>query len=353
VSRPAAVGRRAQAGVAAVSGTPDGKLAGMPLAVRVHAPGGPDVLRCDQVPLPVPNPGEVLVRHVAIGVNFIDTYYRSGLYPLPALPHPIGMEAVGVVEVLGRGVEGFLPGHRVAYAGGAPGAYGEYRCVPADRLVGVPDGIDDLAAAAVLLRGMTVEYLVHRCARVDPGMPVLVHAAAGGVGLLLCQWLAHVGAEVIGTVSTEAKAKLALKNGCAHPIVYTREDFVARVRALTRGQGVPVVFDSVGKATVPGSLACLTRRGMLVCFGNASGRPEPIDVLDLGQRGSLCVTRPRLHDYTETRAELVASAQAVFGALRAGWLQPHVGAVFPLTEAVAAHRALEARDTTGSTLLLV
>ncbi|HLU40532.1 MAG TPA: quinone oxidoreductase [Planctomycetota bacterium] len=325
----------------------------MPLAVRIHEPGGPNALRCDQVPLPEPGPGEVLVRHVAIGVNFIDTYHRTGLYPLPSLPHALGVEAVGVVEVLGRGVEGFLPGDRVAYAGGVPGAYAEYRTVAAERLVHVPEGIDDARAAAVLLRGMTVEYLVQRCVRIEPGMPVLVHAAAGGVGLLLCQWLAHLGAEVIGTVGNEAKARIALANGCTHVIVYTRDDFVAKVRALTGGQGVPVAFDSVGKATVRGSLCSLTRRGTLVCFGNASGKPDPIDVLDLGHYGSVYVTRPRLADYIGTRPELLASAQAVFSAVRAGWLIPHIGAVYPLTEAAEAHRALEARGITGSTVMLV
>ncbi len=322
------------------------------MAVAVHTPGGPEVLRCEQVPLPELHPGEVLLRHVALGVNFIDTYHRSGLYPL-ALPHVLGVEAVGVVEVLGRGVSGLLPGDRVAYAGGTPGAYAEYRAISAERVVRVPDGMDDASVAAVLLRGMTAEYLVRRCVKVETGMPVLVHAAAGGVGLLLCQWLARIGAEVIGTVGSEAKAKLALRNGCTHPVVYGRDDFVAAVRSLTQGRGVPVVFDSVGKATLKGSMQCLTVRGTLVSFGNASGKPDPLDVLELGHHGSLFLTRPRLHDYTGTRHELVASAQAVFTGVREGWLKPHIGAVFPLTEAAAAHRALEARETTGSTLMLV
>ena len=324
----------------------------MPLAVAIHAPGGPEVLRCEQVPLPEPKPGEVLLRQVAIGVNFIDTYHRSGLYPLP-LPHVLGVEAVGVVEALGRGVNGLRPGDRVGYAGGTPGAYAEYRAIAAERLVSVPEGIDDARAAAVLLRGMTAEYLVQRCFRVEPGMPVLVHAAAGGVGLLLCQWLAHLGAEVIGTVGSDAKATLAQSNGCTHTIRYGRDDFVARVHGLTHGRGVPVVYDSVGKTTVPGSLACLSQRGTLVSFGNASGKPAPIEVLQLGHLGSLFVTRPRLHDYTGTRAELLASAQAVFAGVREGWLRPHIGAVFPLIEVGAAHRALESRETTGSAVMLV
>lgn len=325
----------------------------MPLAVRVHAHGGPEELRCDRVDLPEPAAGEVLLRHVAVGVNFVDTYHRSGLYALPSLPHVLGVEAVGVVEVLGRGVDGFRPGDRAAYAGGAPGAYAEYRTIAAERLVPVPDRLTDTTAAAVLMRGMTVEYLVQRCVRVEPGMPVLVHAAAGGVGLLMCQWLAHLGAEVIGTTSSEEKARLALRNGCAQAIVYTREDFVARVRELTHGLGVPVVFDSVGKTTTQGSLSCLTRRGTLVSFGNASGRPDPIDLLDLSHRGSLYVTRPTLHDYAASRAELLASAQTVFAGVQAGWLRPHIGALLPLTEVAAAHRALERRETTGSTVLLI
>ncbi|MEZ5967426.1 MAG: quinone oxidoreductase [Planctomycetota bacterium] len=324
----------------------------MPLAVRIHAHGGPEQLRCDRVPLPEPGPGEVLLRHVAIGANFIDTYHRSGLYALPSLPHALGVEAVGVVEALGRGVDGFRPGDRAAYAGGAPGAYAEYRSLAAERLVPLPDHLDDVTAAAVLLRGMTAEYLVQRCVKIEPAMPVLVHAAAGGVGLMLCQWLARLGAEVIGTISSDEKGRLAQRHGCAHPIVYTREDFVARVRELTHGLGVPIVFDSVGKTTTHGSLACLTRRGTLVSFGNASGKPDPIDLLDLSHRGSLYVTRPTLHDYTASRAERMASAQAVFAGVQAGWLRPHIGTVLPLTEAAAAHRALESRETAGSTVLL-
>lgn len=325
----------------------------MPLAIRIHEHGGPEVLRCEQLPLPEPGPGEVLVRHTALGVNFIDTYHRSGLYRLPILPHTLGVEGVGVVEVLGRGVSGLRPGDRVGYAGGTPGAYAEYRCVPAERLVSIPDTIDDASAAGALLRGMTAEYLAQRCAQIGPGMPVLVHAAAGGVGLLLCQWLAHLGAEVIGTVSTDAKAELALRSGCMHPIVVPRHDFVAQVRALTHGRGVPLVYDSIGKDTLPRSLQCLTPRGTLVSFGNASGAADPVDPLALGHAGSVYLTRPRLHDYTGSRPELLASAQAVFDAIRAGWLRVHLGALFPFVEAAAAHQALERRETVGATLLLM
>ncbi len=325
----------------------------MPLAIRIHAHGGPEVLRCEPVPLPEPAPGDVLLRHTAVGVNFIDTYHRSGLYKLPLLPHTLGVEGVGVVEVIGRGVSGLRPGDRVGYAGGTPGAYCEFRCVAADRLVPIPDAIDDATAASLLLRGMTAEYLAQRCAHVEAGMPVLVHAAAGGVGLLLCQWLAHRGVEVIGTVGSEAKAKLAQRFGCAHPILYRNEDFVARTRGLTQGRGVPVVFDSIGKETLLRSLQCLTPRGTLVAFGNSSGAPDPVDPLALGHAGSVYLTRPRLHDYTGSRPELLASAQAVFDAVRAGWLTPHLGAIYPFIEVSAAHQALEQRTTVGSTLLIL
>lgn len=324
----------------------------MPLAIRVHAPGGPEALQCDHVPLPVPAPGEALVRHTALGVNFIDTYHRSGLYPLPELPHAIGVEGVGVVEAVGRGVSTVRVGDRVGYGGGEPGAYAEYRCVDSARLIALPESISDETAAAVLLRGMTAEYLIRRCFKVEAGMPVLVHAAVGGVGMLLCQWLAHLGAEVIGTVGTDAKAELARANGCQHVIVYTREDFALHVRQITHDRGVPVVFDGVGKATFAGSLRSLARRGLLVSFGNASGPPDPLDVLQLGKHGSVYLTRPRLHDYIASRAELELSANAVFDAVAKGGLRPRIGARFPMAAAADAHRALEARTTTGSVLLV-
>lgn len=323
----------------------------MPLAIRIHAVGGPEQLHCECVDTPEPGQGEALVRTTAIGVNFIDTYHRSGLYPLPRLPHGIGVEAAGVVEALGPGVTAFDIGARVAWAGGAPGAYAELVAVPAERLVVLPDRVADEVAAAVLLKGMTTEFLVQRAFRVQDGMTVLVHAAAGGVGLLLCQWLRHLGATVIGTVSSDAKAELAAANGCTHPLVHTREDVVTTVRMLTNGEGVHVVYDGVGKDTLRHSLDCLRRRGTLVAFGNASGKPEPIDLLELSRRGSLFVTRPSLPDYVHTRAELAASAQAVFDRVQRSVLAVHIGERVPLLEAMAAHQLLESRASVGAIVL--
>lgn len=321
-------------------------------AVRIHATGGPEVLELENLPRPEPGPGQALVRHTAIGVNFIDVYHRTGLYPLPSLPHGLGMEAAGVVEAVGPDVHQVRPGDRVACNSGPPGAYAETRCVAADRLVPLPDDLGDETAAAVLLKGMTVEYLIRRCFPVAAGQTVLWHAAAGGVGLLACQWLASLGVEVIGTVSSEAKAELARRHGCTHTIVYTREDFHQRVRELTGGRGVPVVFDSVGRDTFQGSLDCLAPRGTYVGFGNASGKPEPFDMGLLAQKGSLYVTRPTLMTYTASREELLASAAALFEVLRSGALQVHIGARFPLERVADAHRQLEGRATMGSLLLL-
>ena len=249
----------------------------MSRAIRIHKTGGPEVLQLDDVDPGKPGPGQALVRHTAIGVNFIDTYHRSGLYPLPSLPHGIGGEGAGVVEAVGAGVTLVKPGDRVAYAGVAPGSYAEARLLEADRLVPLPDGIDERTAAAMLLKGMTVEYLIRRTFKVEAGMTVLFHAAAGGVGSIACQWLKHLGATVIGTVGSDAKAELARAHGCDHPINYTRENVVEKVRALTGGQGVPVVYDGVGRSTFEMSLDCLARRGMLVGFGNASGAAAPVD----------------------------------------------------------------------------
>ena len=323
----------------------------MPRAIRIHATGGPDVLRLDEVPARAPGPGEVLVRHGAVGVNYIDTYHRGGLYPLPSLPHGIGVEAAGVVAAIGRGPSDLAVGDRVAYAGGSPGAYADERVIAADRLVPLPADVSDEVAAAMMLKGMTVEYLVRRTFRVEAGMTVLWHAAAGGVGLIACQWLRRLGARVIGTVSSDEKAELARAHGCDHPIVYTRDDFPARVRELTDGKGVPVVYDSVGKSTFEGSLASLAPRGMLVGFGNASGKPEPFDVLELSRRGSLYLTRPTLFDYTRSRQELLESAAALFDAVRGG-VRIEIRQRFALADAAAAHRALEGRGTVGSTILL-
>lgn len=323
----------------------------MPRAVVLHQTGGPEVLQLETIDVPEPKPGEARVRHRAIGLNFIDTYHRSGLYPL-RLPHGLGMEAAGVVEAVGEGVTEVRPGDRVAYASGPPGAYADVRCVSAEHLVPLPASIDEETAAAVLLKGMTVEYLIRRCFPVQKGQTVLFHAAAGGVGLLACQWLAELGATVIGTVSTDEKARLAAEHGCHHPLVSTRDDVRARVRELTGGRGVPVVFDSVGKDTFEISLDCLAPRGTLVSFGNASGKPPPLDLGVLAAKGSLYVTRPTLMSYTATRRELLDSAAAVFDEIAAGRLQVRIGARWPLAEVAQAHRALEGRKTTGSSLLV-
>jgi NADPH:quinone reductase len=322
----------------------------MPIAIQISKTGGPEVLRVAEVAVPQLGPGLALVRHGAVGVNYIDTYHRSGLYPLPQMPHGIGVEAAGVVEAVGDGVSEVKVGDRVAYVGGSPGAYAELGVVPAERLVPLPASVSDEVAAAMMLKGMTVEYLVHRTFRVEAGMTVLWHAAAGGVGLIACQWLHALGAIVIGTVGSDAKAEMARAHGCDHTIVYTREDIAARVRELTGGRGVPVVYDSVGKSTFQPSLACLAPRGMLVGFGNASGKPDLFDVLELSRRGSLYLTRPTLFDYVATRAELLASAQALFDRVVAG-LRIEIGQRFALREAVAAHRSLESRATVGSTIL--
>ena len=320
-------------------------------AIRIHAHGGPEVLRWDEVALPAPGPGEALVRHTAVGVNFIDTYHRSGLYPVGPLPSGLGSEAGGVVEAVGAGVTEVVPGDRVAYAGGPPGSYAERRVMPAARLVPLPQTIDERTAAAALLKGMTVEYLVCRTYPVRSGETVLFHAAAGGVGLIACQWLKSVGATVIGTVSTDEKAELARAHGCDHTVVTAREDFVARVRELTRGRGVPVVYDSVGRDTFLRSLDCLAPRGLMVSFGNASGPPPALDPLLLAAKGSLFLTRPSLMAYTATREELLASAAALFGQVERGAVRVEVHHEWPLLEAAAAQRTLEERKTAGSSLL--
>src|SRR5437867_2139259 len=324
----------------------------MTRAIRIHKTGGPEVLQLENVDPGKPGPGQAFVRHKAIGINFIDTYHRSGLYPLPSLPHGIGSEAAGVVEAVGEGVTVVKPGDRVAYAGVAPGSYAEARLVPADRLVPLPDGIDERAAAAMMLKGMTVEYLIRRTFKVEAGMAVLLHAAAGGVGLIACQWLRHLGATVIGTVGSDEKAALARAHGCAYPINYARENIVERVRSITGGRGVPVVYDAVGRSTFEASLDCLAKRGMLVGFGNASGPAPPVDPLLLSRKGSLYLTRPTLMDYTISREELLASAGALFDVVRKGAVKIEIRRTWPLAEAAEAHRALEARETTGSSLLL-
>jgi NADPH2:quinone reductase len=323
----------------------------MPIVIRFHQTGGPEVLRVEDLPPGSPGPGQVRLRHTAVGVNFIDTYHRTGLYPLP-LPSGLGSEAAGVVEEVGPGVTHVARGDRVAYAGGAPGSYAQHRVMPADRLVRLPDGVDDRQAAAMMLKGMTVRYLLKRTYPVKAGETVLVHAAAGGVGLIACQWLKAIGATVIGTVGTDEKAALARAHGCDHAIVYTREDFAARVKEITEGAGVPVVFDPVGKTTFAGSLACLRPRGLMESFGNASGAVPPVDLLQLSTGGSLFLTRPTLLHYTATRAELEETASDLFAMVREGKVKVKVSATYPLADASRAHRDLESRRTVGSLLLL-
>jgi NADPH2:quinone reductase len=321
-------------------------------AIRLHKAGGPEVLVWEDVELPKVGPGQARVRHTAVGLNYIDTYFRSGLYPMP-LPGSVGNEGAGIVEEIGSGAGDIKVGDRVAYAGGGPGSYAEARVMPADRLVKIPDGVTDQQAAAMMLQGMTVEYLIRRTYKVQKGDTVLFHAAAGGVGLIACQWLKHLGATVIGTVGSEEKAKLAKEHGCDHAIVYTKEDFVARVNDLTKGEKLPVVYDSVGKDTFMKSLDCLKPLGLMVSFGQSSGAIGPVDLGILAPKGSLYVTRPTLNTYTAKRSDLLASAQALFDVVQKGVVKVKVNQTFALKDAAQAHRDLEGRKTTGSTVLTV
>lgn len=323
----------------------------MSKAIRIHETGGPEVLRYEDVPVGPPGPGEALVRHGACGVNFIDTYHRTGLYKL-ALPAVLGSEGAGVVEAVGAGVTIVKPGDRVAYAGGPPGGYAEQRLMPADRLVRVPKEISDEQAAAMMLKGLTVWYLTRRTYEVQRGETVLWHAAAGGVGLIACQWLRALGVRIIGTAGSDEKARLAKAHGCDEVVVYTREDFPKRVRELTGGAGVPVVYDSVGKDTFAGSLDCLRPRGLMVTFGNASGPTGPIDPLVLSTKGSLFLTRPTLAHHVAARADLEEGSGELFDMVRSGKVKIEVSGRYPLSEAARAHRDLEARKTTGSLVLL-
>jgi len=320
-------------------------------AIRMHAPGGPEVLVFEEVTVGDPGQGEVRLRQTAIGLNYIDTYHRSGTYPLP-MPAGIGLEAAGVVEALGPGVTWLRKGDRVAYCGGSPGAYATERVMPADKLVKVPDGIDDTTAATLMLKGLTVQYLFRQTFPLKGGETILFHAAAGGVGLIACQWARALGVTMIGTVGSDDKAALAKANGCAHTIVYTREDFVARTKELTGGKGVPVVYDSIGKDTFPQSLDCLSTRGMFVSFGGASGPIAAFNIGLLAQKGSLYVTRPTLFTYAATRESLNAMADDMFKLVLAGKIKSEARQQYPLREAAAAHRALESRVTTGATVLL-
>ncbi len=321
-------------------------------AVRIHATGGPEVLKYEQVDMPKAGPGEVLIRHTTIGLNFIDTYFRSGLYPLP-LPGITGMEGAGIIEEIGAGVKTLKKGDRVGYATRPIGAYVEYRTLPEERLIKLPDDISDEQAAAALEKGMTAEYLLRRTFPVQKSQTILFHAAAGGVGLIACQWAKSLGVNVIGTVSSEEKAELAKKNGCAHVIIYTKENFVERVKEITNGEGVPVVYDSVGKTTFMGSLDCLQRRGMMVTFGNASGPVDPVSPLILTQKGSIFLTRPSMNDYTHDPVDYQASAKALFDVMRSGAVKIDVRQRYALKDAAQAHRDLEGRKTTGSSVLLV
>ncbi len=323
----------------------------MSKAIRIHAHGGPDAMRWEDVPTPEPGPAEALVHHTAVGLNYIDVYFRTGLYKIPTMPATLGMEAAGVVRAVGADVQDVKVGDRVAYATAPIGAYATDRVISADRLVKLPDGIDDQTAAAMMLQGLTAQYLLRRTYKVQPGDPILVHAAAGGVGLIMCQWARHLGAVVIGVVSTEAKAELARAHGAAHVIV-GHERLPAEVKRITGGAMVPVVYDSVGKDTFTASLDCLRPLGLLASFGSSSGPVPPFDLGVLAAKGSLFLTRPSLATYTALRSDLVAGAEDLFQAVRSGAVHIRVNQTYALKDAAAAHTALEARQTTGSTVLI-
>ncbi len=321
-------------------------------AIRFEKTGGPEVLTWQQVSVDKPGPGQVRLKHTAVGLNYIDTYQRSGLYPMP-MPSGLGSEAAGVIEEIGPGVTGLKPGDRVAYAGGPLGAYSEARVMGAERLVPVPDGISDQQAAAMMLKGMTAWYLVRRTYAIKRGDTILIHAAAGGVGLIVCQWAKHLGATVIGTVGSDDKAALAKANGCDHPIVYTRDDFVAKVGEITKGAKLPVVYDSVGKDTFFKSLDCLAPLGLMALFGQSSGAVPPVDLGILAGKGSLFVTRPTLNTYTASREDLLTAANDLFGVVKSGAVKLAINQTYALRDAAQAHRDLESRKTTGSTVFTV
>ena len=323
----------------------------MPNAIRLYENGGPEVMRLEEVDPGKPAAGEVQIRHTAIGVNYIDVYDRTGLYPM-SLPSGLGREAVGVITALGRGVRGLRAGERVAYVFPSPGAYSEVRNVPAERVVRVPRGISDEQAAALMLKGLTAHFLIRRTHKVVRGDPILVHAAAGGVGLILCQWAKALGATVIGVVGSEAKAELARKYGCKHVLISGRDELVPGVRGFTKGSGVAVVYDAVGKDTFMESLDCLRRLGMMVTFGNASGPPPAISPFELTKRGSLFLTRPTLFNYIATRRELEAAARELYAAVKSRKVKVVIGQRYSLAQAADAHRDLESRRTSGSTVLL-
>jgi NADPH:quinone reductase len=321
-------------------------------AIRIHRLGGPEELRYEEIELGKPGRGEARVRHTAIGLNFTDIHFRTGRYPLPSLPHVIGMEAAGVVEEIGDGVTEVKVGDRVAYASERPRAYAEAVVMPVTRLIRLPDWLDDETAAAAILKGLTAQYLIRGAWQVKAGQTVLIQAAAGGVGLIMCQWARHLGARVIGTVSSSEKAALAHANGCDHPIIYTQEDVVARVRELTANAGLPVVYDGVGGSTFEQSLQCLRRRGTCVSYGTAGGVVPPFDLFRLNRMGSLYVTSAGLADYIADRGEMLERAEDLFAVMKSGAVKVGISKRYKLADAAQAHRDLEARRTVGSSILI-
>ncbi len=324
----------------------------MSKAIVIHATGGPEVMRWEAYDPGAPGPDEVRIHQTAVGLNYIDVYHRTGLYPLPALPAVPGLEGAGIVDAVGTQVTGLQPGDRVAYAGLPPGAYAQDRCIPAHRLVKLPDGVSTRQAAGMMLRGMTARYLLFGCYPVKAGDRILIHAAAGGVGSIVCQWARHLGATVIGTVGSAEKAQIARDHGCHHPIVYTELDFAQQVQRITDGKGVDVVYDSVGQATFMQSLECLRPMGTMVSFGQASGSVPPVDIGVLSANGSLFLTRPSLMTYTARREDLVAHARDLFAVVESGAVAIDIGQTYALQDAAAAHRELEGRMTTGSSVLI-
>jgi len=322
-------------------------------AFRFHEHGGPEVLRFEDVEVGAPGPGQVRIRNVAVAVNYRDVLMRRGVHAVKSLPSGIGLESAGVIDAVGPDVSGLSVGDRVACAGMPEGSYAEVRVVPAARVIALPAGIDERTAASMMIRGMTARCLLYDAYKVQPGDTILIHAAAGGVGLIMCQWAKHLGATVIGTVSSDEKAAIAHAHGCDHPIVYTRENFAERVREITGGEGVPVVYDSVGKATFEDSLKCLRRRGLMASFGEASGDPDPMPPRRLGALGSIYLTHPSVSNYTATRAELLAAARDLFVMVGSGKIKIEISRTYRLQDAPRAHADIESRKTTGSIVLMV
>ena len=325
----------------------------MSKAFRFYEHGGPEVLRFEDVEIGAPGPREVRIRNVAVAVNYRDVLMRRGVHAVKSLPSAIGLESAGIIDAIGPDVNGLVVGERVAYAGMPEGSYAELRIVPARRVIALPAAIDERTAASMMIRGMTARCLLHDTYKVQRGDTILIHAVAGGVGLIMCQWAKHLGAMVIGTVSSDEKAEVARAHGCDHPIVYTREDFADRVREITGGEGVPVVYDSVGKATFEGSLRCLRRRGLMASFGEASGDPDPMPPRRLGALGSIYLTHPSVSNYTATRAELLSAAHDLFAMVASGKIKIEISRTYLLQEAPRAHADIESRKTTGSIVMLV